>query len=93
MPSRLLQVATGLIALAFATSCPALAFVFPADQKTIALMVAAAFLVPALIAGVLALLDHIRRTLGPVLSGVVCVLALVALAGYLHPGLLALLGI
>lgn len=72
---------------------PAAANGFPTNPAATAVAVGAAFVLPALIAGLFALLQRAYRALGPVLSTFACVLALLALAGYLQPGLLTMAGI
>lgn len=82
-----------VVAAALIGSSPALAGAFPANQGAVAVAVGAAFVLPALVAGLFALLLRASRALGPVLSTFVCVLALLILANYLQPGLLAMIGI
>jgi hypothetical protein len=82
-----------IAATTVSASQAAAAVAFPADQATVWLGVSAAFMLPALVAGLFAVLRGISRALGPVLSTGICVLALLALASYLQPQLLAAFGI
>ncbi len=62
--------------------------VFPADQAIVPLVVGAAFILPALIAGAFAATHQLARTLGPVLGSLLLFALAVGILAYTQPGML-----
>lgn len=75
------------VAIGVATQAHAVPLAFPADQSLVPLAVGAAFALPALIAGAIALVMRAGSRLGPVAGTLMLAAAGVALAGYLYPEL------
>ncbi len=84
-----LGVAPVLLVVARAEALAGLPQVFPVQSSLVPVVVAAAFILPAAIAGVLSLLRRAGRAMGPVAGLGVVVAVAAAFAAYADPTLIA----
>ena len=92
-PVLLLPAMTGLAHAEALATFAGLPRIFPVQSSLVPMVVAAAFILPAAMAGVLSLLRRAGRSIGPVLGLGLGVVAAAAYAAYANPNLLAALRI
>lgn len=82
----------GASVLAIIPAAEAAGLSFPTEQALVPVAVGAAFALPALVALAFFMLSRMGRVIGPIVGISTVALVVIAVAGYLHPGLLPVPG-